>query len=420
MRFEVVFQLADLFGLNTQETGGNKMELANRVKAIKPSPTLAITAKANQMKADGIDVVGFGAGEPDFDTPENIKKACIDSLLAGNTKYTPVPGTNEARDAVIEKLKKDQGLEYARNQIVISCGAKHTLYNIFQALVGEGDEVLIPAPYWVSYPDQVILASANPVIVETSEENAFIPTVEQLEKVTTPKTKALVINSPSNPTGGAATRQQLEEIAKFAIQKDLIVISDEIYEKLIYDDYKFTSIAELPGMVDRTVLVNGLSKAYSMTGWRIGYAAAPADLVGAISKIQSQSTSNPVSFIMPAVVEALTGPQDFIDTMVAEFDKRRNYICDRLNSMDGVTCFKPQGAFYVFPKFSELNGRKFNGKAIEGSNDFADYLLDEAKVAIVPGIAFGADDYARLSYAIAMENIVKGLDRIEKAIADLK
>ena len=395
------------------------MDLANRVKAIKPSPTLAITAKANQMKADGIDVVGFGAGEPDFDTPENIKQACIDSLLAGNTKYTPVPGTNQARDAVIEKLKKDQGLDYARNQIVISCGAKHTLYNIFQALVGEGDEVLIPAPYWVSYPDQVVLASADPVIVETKEENSFIPTVSDLEKATTAKTKALVINSPSNPTGGAATRQQLEEIAKFAVEKDLIVISDEIYEKIIYDGFKFTSIAELPGMVDRTVLVNGLSKAYSMTGWRIGYAAAPADLVGAITNIQSQSTSNPVSFIMPAVVEALNGPQDFIGMMVAEFDKRRNYICDRLNSMDGVSCFKPQGAFYVFPNFSQLYGRKFKGKTLENSGDFADYLLDEAKVAIVSGNAFGANDFARLSYAIAMPNIEKGLDRIEAAIADL-
>ena len=396
------------------------MELSNRVKGIKPSPTLAITAKANQMKAEGLDVVGFGAGEPDFDTPENIKKACIDSLLAGNTKYTPVPGTNGARDAVIEKLKRDQGLEYARNQIVISCGAKHTLYNIFQALVGEGDEVLIPAPYWVSYPDQVILASAEPVIVETSEANNFIPTVADLDKVTTSRTKVLVINSPSNPTGGAATRKQLEEIAKFAVKKDLIVISDEIYEKIVYDGFQFTSIAQLPGMVERTVLVNGLSKAYSMTGWRIGYAAAPTDLVGAITNIQSQSTSNPVSFVMPAVEEALNGPQGFIDTMVAEFDRRRLYMCDRLNAMDGVSCFRPQGAFYVFPNFSGLYGRKFKDKAIGNSGEFADYLLDEAKVAIVSGNAFGADDYARLSYAIAMENIEKGLNRIEAAIADLK
>ena len=395
------------------------MELADRVKGIKPSPTLAITAKANQMKAEGLDVVGFGAGEPDFDTPENIKKACIDSLLAGNTKYTPVPGTNGARDAVIEKLKRDQGLEYARNQIVISCGAKHTLYNIFQALVGEGDEVLIPAPYWVSYPDQVILASAEPVIVETSEANNFIPTVADLDKVTTSRTKVLVINSPSNPTGGAATRKQLEEIAKFAVKKDLIVISDEIYEKIVYDGFQFTSIAQLPGMVERTVLVNGLSKAYSMTGWRIGYAAAPTDLVGAITNIQSQSTSNPVSFVMPAVEEALNGPQGFIDTMVAEFDRRRLYMCDRLNAMDGVSCFRPQGAFYVFPNFSGLYGRKFKDKAIGNSGEFADYLLDEAKVAIVSGNAFGADDYARLSYAIAMGNIEKGLDRIEAAIAAL-
>jgi len=395
------------------------MELADRVNNIKPSPTLAITAKAKQMKAEGQDVIGFGAGEPDFDTPENIKQACIDSLLAGNTKYTPVPGTDDAKDAVIGKLKKDQDLEFARNQIVISCGAKHTLYNIMQALFQEGDEVLVPAPYWVSYPDQVILASAKPVIVQTSEENGFVPTVSDLEKVTTSKTKALVINSPSNPTGGAATRQQLEEIAKFTVEKDLIVISDEIYDKIVYDGFKFSSIAELPGMVDRTVIVNGLSKTYSMTGWRIGYAAGPVDLVGAITKIQSQSTSNPVSFIMPAVVEALTGPQDFIDTMVAEFDRRRNYICDRLRSMESVTCYKPQGAFYVFPNFSSIYGRKFNGKVIEGSNDFADYLLDEAKVAIVSGIAFGADDYARLSYAIAMENIEKGLDRIEAAIAAL-
>ena len=396
------------------------MDLSKRVRGIKPSPTLAITAKAKQMKAEGLDVVGFGAGEPDFDTPENIKKACIDSLLAGNTKYTPVPGTDGAKDAIISKLKRDQGLEYARNQIVISCGAKHTLYNIFQALVGEGDEVLIPAPYWVSYPDQVILASAEPVIVETSESNNFIPTVSDLEKVTTSRTKALVINSPSNPTGGAATRQQLEAIAQYAVKKDMVVISDEIYEKIVYDGFKFTSIAQLPGMVERTVLVNGLSKAYSMTGWRIGYAAAPADLVGAITKIQSQSTSNPVSFIMPAVEEALNGPQDFIDTMVAEFDRRRIYMCDRLNSMEGVSCFKPQGAFYVFPNFSGLYGRKFKGKVIGNSGDFADYLLDEAKVAIVSGNAFGADDFARLSYAIAMPNIEKGLDRIEAAIADLE
>ena len=396
------------------------MDLANRVKGIKPSPTLAITAKAKQMKAEGLDVVGFGAGEPDFDTPDNIKQAAIKALNEGMTKYTPVPGTLEAKDAVIAKLKRDQGLDYARDEVILSCGAKHTLYNIFQALVQEGDEVIIPAPYWVSYPDQVILASATPVILETTEAKEFVPTVEDLEKAITPKTRALVINSPSNPTGAAIGRARLEEIAGVIKGKDILVISDEIYEQEVYDGFEFFSIAQVPGMKEQTMLVNGLSKAYSMTGWRIGYAAGPKEIVGAMSKIQSQSTSNPVSFCMPAVEEALNGPQDFVAMMVAEFDKRRRYIVKRLNTMDGVSCFTPKGAFYVFPNFSGLYGRSFKGKAIENSTDFADYLLGEAKVAVVPGIAFGADDFARLSYATSMENIEKGLDRIEAAIADLK
>jgi len=395
------------------------MELTNRVKGVKPSPTLAITAKENQMKADGVDVVGFGAGEPDFDTPDNIKEAAIKALQKGMTKYTPVPGTNEAKDAIIRKLKRDQGLEYGRGNIIISCGAKHTLYNVAQSLFQEGDEVLIPAPYWVSYPDQVILASAEPVIVQTTLENGFLATVEDLEKATTDRTKALVINSPSNPTGAGYTKGQLEQIADFAKSRDLIVISDDIYEMLVYDDFEFTSIAQLPGMQERTVLVNGLSKAYAMTGWRVGYSAAPENLTGAMTKIQSQSTSNPVSFIMPAIVEALDGPQDFIAMMLEQFDKRRRYIVDRLNAMDGVSCFTPVGAFYVFPNFSGLYERSFKGKKIENSNGLADYLLDEAKVAIVPGIAFGADEGARLSYASSMENITKGLDRIEAAIAAL-
>ncbi|UCF29868.1 MAG: pyridoxal phosphate-dependent aminotransferase [bacterium] len=396
------------------------MELAKRVKGIKPSPTLAITAKAKQMKADGLDVVGFGAGEPDFDTPDNIKQAAIRALEEGFTKYTPVPGTNEAKDAVIRKLKRDQGLDYERENIIISCGAKHTLYNIAQAMFEEGDQVIIPAPYWVSYPDQVILASAEPVIVDASERTGFTVTAKDLERVTTKRTKALVVNSPSNPTGAAYTREQLEEIADFARKRDMFVISDEIYEKLVYDGFEFTSIAQLAGMQDRTVVVNGLSKAYSMTGWRIGYAAGPKELVSAMTKIQSQSTSNPTSFALPATEEALDGPQEFISVMLAEFDRRRLYIVDRLNAMDGVTCFRPQGAFYVFPNFSDLYGRTFGGKKIGDSNGFADYLLDQAKVAIVPGIAFGADDYARLSYASSMENIEKGLDRIEKAIGELE
>jgi len=395
------------------------MDLANRVKGIKPSPTLAIDAKAKQMKAEGVDVIGFGAGEPDFDTPVHIKQTAVDALEKGMTKYTPVAGTLPARDAVAAKLKRDQGLEYARDQIIISCGAKHTLYNIFQALVQEGDEVVIPAPYWVSYPPQVILAGADPVILNSTEENGFVPTMADMEKVITPRTRALVINSPCNPTGAGYPRERLEEIAALVMEKGIYVISDEIYEKTVYDDFEFFSIAQVPGMKDQTVVVNGLSKAYSMTGWRIGYAAGPGELIGAMTKIQSQSTSNPVSFCMPAAEEALNGPQDFVAMMVSQFDKRRRYIVDRLNDMDGVSCFTPKGAFYAFPNFSGLYGRSFKGERIGNSTDFADYLLREARVAIVPGVAFGADSFARLSYATSMENIEEGLNRIEAAIAGL-
>lgn len=390
------------------------MDLAKRVSKIKPSPTLAIDAKAKQMKADGIDVIGFGAGEPDFDTPEHIKQAAIDALLGGMTKYTPVPGTLAAKDAIRAKLKRDQGLEYARDQIIVSCGAKHTLYNIFQVLVQEGDEVIILAPYWVSYPPQVVLAGATPVIVETTEENDFVPVLEDLERALTGRTRAIVINSPCNPTGAGYPRKCLEEIAALAMDRGVFVISDEIYEKTIYDGFEFFSIAQIPGMQDHTVIVNGLSKSYSMTGWRIGYAAGPAPLVGAMTRVQSQSTSNPVSFCMPAVEAALNGPQDFVSEMVARFDERRRYILDRLRAMEGVSCFTPKGAFYAFPNFSGLYGRSYRGKAIENSTDLADYFLEEARVALVPGIAFGADNFARLSYATGMENIEKGMDRIEK------
>jgi len=395
------------------------MDLAKRVSKIKQSPTLAIDAKAKQMKADGIDVIGFGAGEPDFDTPEHIKKAAIDALLGGMTKYTPVPGTLAAKDAIRAKLKRDQGLEYARDQIIVSCGAKHTLYNIFQALVQEGDEVIILAPYWVSYPPQVVLAGATPVIVETTEENDFVPALEDLERAMTMRTRAIVINSPCNPTGAGYPRKCLEEIAALAMDRGVFVISDEIYEKTIYDGFEFFSIGQVPGMQDHTVIVNGLSKSYSMTGWRIGYAAGPAPLIGAMTRVQSQSTSNPVSFCMPAVEAALNGPQDFVSAMVARFDERRRYILDRLRAMEGVSCFTPKGAFYAFPNFSGLYGRSCRGKAIENSTDLADYFLEEARVALVPGVAFGADSFARLSYATDLENIEKGMDRIEKGILAL-
>ncbi|SNB45772.1 pyridoxal phosphate-dependent aminotransferase [Geobacter sp. DSM 9736] len=396
------------------------MKLADRVNKIQPSPTLAIDAKAKALKAQGVDVVGFGAGEPDFDTPVNIKEAGKKAIDAGFTKYTPVGGTDELKDAIIAKMKKDHGLEYTRDEISVACGAKHTLYNISQALIQEGDEVIIPAPYWVSYPDQVVLAGGTPVFIETGEETAFKITPAQLEKAITPRTKALILNSPCNPTGTSYTQEELKAIGQVCLKYDFLIISDDIYERLIYDGITFSNIAQVvPELKPRTVVVNGVSKTYSMTGWRIGYACGPKELMAAMTKMQSQSTSNPTSIAQKASVEAIAGSQDAVAEMVKEFEKRRTYIVERLNAMPGVTCFKSTGAFYVFPNFSGVYGKSFNGKKISNSSDFAAYLLEEAKVALVPGVAFGADRYARLSYAISMENIKKGMDRIEEAIKNL-
>ncbi len=396
------------------------MGIAKRAMAIKPSPTLATAAKAKAMKAQGIDVVDFGVGEPDFDTPENVKQAGIKAIQSGFTKYTPAGGTDELKEAIVEKLKKDNGLQYEKSQILISCGAKHSLYNIAEALFDPGDEVIIPSPYWVSYPDQVLLNDAVPVIVETTEEDGFKLSAKKLEKAVTKKTKALVLNSPSNPTGLAYDKKTLEEIAAIAVTNKFYVISDEIYEKLLYDGFKHYSIASLgPEIKALTLLVNGVSKSHSMTGWRIGYAAGPKDIIAAMANIQSQSTSNPTSISQKAALEALRGPQDFISTMNIEFDKRRKYMVDRLNKIKGMSCLMPVGAFYAFPNVSKLYGRSFNGKRITNSSDFATYLLEEAKVALVSGDAFGADAYIRLSYATSMENITKGLDRIEQAAAKL-
>jgi aspartate aminotransferase len=397
------------------------MKLADRVNKIQPSPTLAIDAKAKALKAQGVDVVGFGAGEPDFDTPVNIKEAAKKAIDAGFTKYTPVGGTDELKDAIIAKMKKDHGLEYSRDEVSVACGAKHSLYNISQALIQEGDEVIIPTPYWVSYPDQVVLAGGTPVFIETDETTAFKITPEQLEKAITVNTRALLINSPCNPTGSSYTVDELEAIGRVCLKHDFLIISDDIYERLVYDGLKFVNIAQvLPELKPRTILVNGVSKTYAMTGWRIGYACGPRELMGAITKMQSQSTSNPTSIAQKAAVEALNGPQDAVAAMVVEFEKRRTYIVERLNAIPGVTCFKSTGAFYVFPNFSVVYGKSFNGKKICNSTEFAAYLLEEAKVAIVPGVAFGADRYARLSYAVSMENIKKGLDRIEAAINNLQ
>ena len=396
------------------------MGLANRAVGIKPSPTLAVDARAKAMKAEGIDVVGFGAGEPDFDTPDNIKEAAIKAIREGFTKYTPVPGTDELKDAIIAKLSSDNGIKYERPEIIVSTGAKHSLYNVAQALYGPGDEVLIPSPYWVSYPDQVILNDAKPVLVNTKEEDGFVLTAEAFEKAVTPKTKALVLNSPSNPTGLGYDRAALEAIAKVAVKNNIYVISDEIYEKIVYDGFKHVSIASLGDDIRAlTITINGLSKSHAMTGWRLGYAAGPKDVIGAMTKIQSQSTSNPCSITQKAAVEALRGPQAFIGDMVAEFDKRRKYIVGRLNAIPGIFCPMPVGAFYAFPRVSSYYGKSFNGKTIKGSADLAAYLLEESKVAVVSGDAFGADEYIRLSYATSMATIEKGLDRIEKAMASL-
>ena len=397
------------------------MGIAKRAQAIKPSPTLATAAKAKAMKAQGIDVVEFGVGEPDFDTPDNVKEAGIQAIRSGFTKYTPAGGTDELKEAIVEKFKRDNGLQYEKAQILVSCGAKHSLYNIAEALFDPGDEVIIPSPYWVSYPDQVLLNDAVPVIVETTEEEGFKLSAKKLELAITRKTKALILNSPSNPTGLAYDKKTLEDIAALAVKHNLYVISDEIYEKLIYDGFTHTSIAALgPEIKNLTIVVNGVSKSHAMTGWRIGYAAGPRDVITAMANIQSQSTSNPASISQKAAVEALRGPQDFIGTMNIEFDKRRKYMVDRLNRMPGVSCLMPVGAFYAFPRVAPLYGKSSSGKVIRNSADLAALLLDEARVALVSGDAFGADAYIRLSYATSMESVQKGLDRIEHALGMLR
>ncbi|HPD56948.1 MAG TPA: pyridoxal phosphate-dependent aminotransferase [Smithellaceae bacterium] len=396
------------------------MRLAGRIAKIKPSETLAITAKTNALRAQGRDVIGFGAGEPDFDTPDNIKQAAIKAIEAGFTKYTPVSGTDELKDAIAGKLKKDNGLEYKRSQIVVSCGAKHTLYNLAQALFEEGDEVIIPAPYWVSYPDIVVLAGATPVYVNTSQDQGFKMKPQQLAGAITNKTRAVIFNSPSNPTGAAYSPEELKALAAVLLEKDILVITDDIYEKIFYAKFPFANIASVePKMMDKTIVVNGVSKTYAMTGWRIGYAAGPEEIIGAVNKIQSQNTSNPTSISQKAAWEAISGDQSKIPQMVAEFRKRRDFIVQALNDIDGIKCFSPEGAFYVFPDVSGLYGRSFQGKKIANSAELIDYLLDEANVAAVPGAAFGSDNHIRLSYATSLKNIEEGIRRIKNAAGKL-
>jgi aspartate aminotransferase len=394
--------------------------LSHRAKSLKPSPTLAINAKAKAMQAQGIQVISFGAGEPDFDTPQNIKEAAKKALDEGFTKYTPVGGIDDLKDAIINKFKKDSHLTYKRSEILVSCGGKHSFYNLAQAIFDQGDEVIIPAPYWVSYPPMVALAGGTPVIVETTEKNEFKITPEGLNKALTPRTKALIINSPSNPTGSAYSKKELERIAEIAISKSFFVISDEIYEKIVYDGFQFTSIASLSDEIKKkTIIVHGVAKTYAMTGWRIGYTAGSEEVISAMNNIQSQSTSNPTSIAQKASVEALAGPQDEVKKMVSAFAERRNYIVDRLNKMPGVSCYKPAGAFYVFPNFSSYYGKSYQGKKIENSTRLADFFLDVARVAVVPGVEFGADPFERLSYATSMEDIKEGTNRIEEALKKL-
>ncbi|HWP92291.1 MAG TPA: pyridoxal phosphate-dependent aminotransferase [Thermodesulfobacteriota bacterium] len=397
------------------------MRLAARAEKLKPSATLAITAKAKALKAQGIDVVGFGAGEPDFDTPDNIKDRAIKAIKEGFTKYTAVGGIDELKNAIIYRLKEDHALQYDKAEIIVSCGAKHTLYNLSQVLFEDGDEVIIPSPYWVSYPEQVSLAGGTPVIIETEEEAGFKIDPDKLKKLITPRTKALILNYPSNPTGATYNEEELKDIVNIAMNSGLIIISDEIYEKILYDGLTHTPVAKLGEEVKKsTILVNGVSKSYSMTGWRIGFAAGDKKIIGAMNNLQGQSTSNPVSISQIAAVEAFQGSQEEVKKMAMEFEKRKNYIVKRLSDIPGFKCFNPQGAFYVFPNISRFYRKKHNGKEIKNSVDFTEFLLEEAKVAVVPGIEFGSDNHIRISYATSMDEIKKGIDRVEKAVEKLK
>jgi aspartate aminotransferase len=398
------------------------MSISARARGTAPSPTLAINAKAKALQAAGKDVIGFGAGEPDFDTPDYIKQAAIDALKAGYTKYTPSSGDVDLKDAILAKLKRDNGLIYGRENVIVSCGAKHSLYNVFQAMLDPGDEVVIPAPYWVSYPEQVKLADGVPVFAETMAEHDFMPTGDAIRAAITPRTKAIILNSPSNPTGGVASRSLVEEITAIAVEHGVYLVSDEIYEKLLFDGRSHLSPATLGEAAYRqTIVVNGCSKAYSMTGWRIGYlASADKELVAAMGRLQDQSTSNPTSIAQKAAVAALNGPDDAVEEMRVAFEGRRNTIVEKLNAIPGVSCRLPGGAFYAFPDISAVIGKRWGEKVIGSSDELAAYLLEEAGVAVVPGSGFGADAYIRLSYATSTDKIVKGVDRMEAAIRKLE
>jgi len=394
------------------------MLISTKIANITPSATLAISAKAKAMIADGIDVINFGVGEPDFDTPENIRKAGIKAIKNGMTRYTPASGTKELKAAIADKLKRENGLEYSPKEIVVSSGAKHTLYNLMQVMTNPGDEVLLPAPYWVSYYEQIGLAGGRAIVIECSEKNKFKMTPDALEAAITPRTKYLIFNSPSNPTGAVYTRDELQELAKVLARHEVWVIADEIYEKLIYNKAQHVSLASLSDRMKKlTLVVNGVSKTFAMTGWRIGYAAGDERVIAACGSLQSHSTSNPCSISMAASVEALQGGLDAVTQMRNEFDKRRKYMLGRLSGIKGVACIEPGGAFYAFPNIKGVKGRTFGGVTADTSVALCEALLEQAHVAAVPGSAFGADDHIRFSYATSMENIQEGMNRFEKFLS---
>lgn len=396
--------------------------VAERLKFIKPSPTLAVTKKANELKALGKDIIALSVGEPDFDTPDFIKDAAITAMNKGQTKYTNVDGTPELKKAIIEKFKKENNLEYSMSEVIVGTGGKQVLYNAILAGLNPGEEVIIPAPYWVSYIDIVALAEGVPVVVECPEEDNFRLKPEKLEKIITPKTKWLILGSPSNPSGAAYSYEELRQIADILLKHPHVyILSDDIYEHLIYDEHKFYTIAQVePKLKSRTLTLNGVSKSYSMTGWRIGYAGGPEELIKAMGVIQSQSTSNPSSISQAAALGALTGPQEFLKEWKAIFQKRRDLVVEKINKIQGLRCLKPEGAFYVFPSCKDLFGKKTpTGQTINNSNDFATFLLEEALVAVVPGIAFGMDGYFRISYATNEQNLENACNRIKEAISKL-
>lgn len=397
------------------------MQLSSFAKILKPSETLAVSTKAKTLRAQGRDVIDFGLGEPDFNTPENVIRAAEHAMAEGYTKYTPPVGLPELRRAIAEKLKRENDLDYTPEQIVVSCGAKHVLYNLARLLVGPGDEVIIPGPCWVTYPAQVEMAGATPVIIPTTSDEDFKITGEMLKRHITPNTKGFILNSPCNPTGTVYTPEELEDLAKVLLDTEMFIITDEIYEHIIFDGVKQISIASLdPALKERSIIVNGFSKTYSMTGWRLGYCAGPANLIEYYGRLQSQSTSNATSFVQVAGIEALSGPQDTVKMMVTEFKRRRDFVVEQLNAMPGVTCNMPRGAFYVFPKVDPLYGKSAQGRTVQTSMDMADYLLDEAGVALVPGDGFCDDRYVRISYATSMELLQNGLDRMRQALEQLR